>query len=281
MHQAPPEILYHYTSLETMTKIIAGEAIFATSIHYLNDSTEWLHARNMLLKRATRIRKRHSRGHDATALDWLIRYPSSPNALNVYVSSFSEKSDDLSQWRGYTRPGQGVCIGFSGKALNEIASSFQASEDGTRPATFSALGKIIYTTPQAYRAFDHILSLAPSCVDIVDGHVVRAWIDLIVDQNAPFYKVSSFADEAEWRMSFVENSHLDMPLPQKFRVGSTMLIPYVEVSLRGRMLELIKHIVIGPTPHKELSTRAVKQFLITAQLPHVPVNASSVPFRNW
>jgi hypothetical protein len=33
--------------------------------------------------------------------------------------SLSEKADDLSQWRGYTPPSQGVWIGFNTQALKQ------------------------------------------------------------------------------------------------------------------------------------------------------------------
>jgi hypothetical protein len=35
-----PEVVYHYTSMDTMTKIAKNAEIWATSINYLNDVSE-------------------------------------------------------------------------------------------------------------------------------------------------------------------------------------------------------------------------------------------------
>jgi hypothetical protein len=35
-----PEVVYHYTTMETMKKIVDSESIWATSLNYLNDASE-------------------------------------------------------------------------------------------------------------------------------------------------------------------------------------------------------------------------------------------------
>jgi hypothetical protein len=79
----------------------------------------------------------------------------------------------------------------------------------------------------------------------------------------------------------VENSHIDLALPQFFRSGTAMLLPYTKLSFKGRRSELIKHVVVGPTPHKELSKKSVEQFLFSEGLTGVTVESSCVPFRSW
>jgi hypothetical protein len=38
-----PEVVYHYTSMDTMIKIVESATIWATSISYLNDDSEREH----------------------------------------------------------------------------------------------------------------------------------------------------------------------------------------------------------------------------------------------
>jgi hypothetical protein len=43
-----PEIVYHYTSLAAMMKILKTQKIWASDIGYLNDSSERLHLLNIV-----------------------------------------------------------------------------------------------------------------------------------------------------------------------------------------------------------------------------------------
>ena len=38
-----PEVVYHYTSVETLMKIVESSSIWATSTRYLNDISEVVH----------------------------------------------------------------------------------------------------------------------------------------------------------------------------------------------------------------------------------------------
>jgi hypothetical protein len=61
-----------------------------------------------------------------------------------------------------------------------------------------------------------------------------------------------------------------------------MLIPYVVVPLFGDNDSMpIKKIIIGPTPHKELSSKSVSQLTKKSNLKNVEIITSKIPFRNW
>tara|TARA_R110002033_G_scaffold121307_1_gene164274 strand:+ start:5331 stop:5984 length:654 start_codon:yes stop_codon:yes gene_type:complete len=110
-------MLYHYTSLDGLIGIINGNSVWASHCKYLNDSVEYIHALNFpvsfsnniyidddyLAPFGLSIRK---------ALDKMVH-------KNIYISSFSEKPDLLSQWRGYCPPGRGICIGFKHDILEK------------------------------------------------------------------------------------------------------------------------------------------------------------------
>lgn len=70
-------------------------------------------------------------------------------------------------------------------------------------------------------------------------------------------------------------------LPIRFREGLSMLIPFLEVPMPGGKEMPIREIIIGPTPHKELSRNSLVQFLKSKSLGDVEVKFSEIPFRNW
>jgi hypothetical protein len=60
-----------------------------------------------------------------------------------------------------------------------------------------------------------------------------------------------------------------------------MLIPYIEMKIEDALGKIpISKIVVGPTPHKDLSVRSVKAFMNSRGLKCM-VTDSEIPYRNW
>jgi hypothetical protein len=115
------------------------------------------------------------------------------------------------------------------------------------------------------------------------------------------YKHSSFNEKNEWRLTistFPYVPHTPRPTlspamrrvlgyPQDpapgllFRLGKSMLIPYRDIHLDLRESQIIKTITIGPTPHPELSAKAVNDLLLSNGLENCDVIPSKVPYRHW
>jgi hypothetical protein len=61
-----------------------------------------------------------------------------------------------------------------------------------------------------------------------------------------------------------------------------MLVPYCELNLEDENGQIpLSEIVIGPCPHMELSVASVEHLLRIANMSHVSVRKSDVPYRNW
>lgn len=104
-----PEFVYHYCSLETFYSIITNKTIRLSDMDMSNDRDErrdWIRFCNEVS---------NSMGSKTT--DGLETYYQNSRG---FASCFSEKQDDLSQWRGYGDDGAGICVGFNVKMLNEI-----------------------------------------------------------------------------------------------------------------------------------------------------------------
>jgi len=114
----PPGFLYHYTSLQGLLGILSSRTLWASSIFYLNDTTEYLGALAIAEILQDRKAKEQPRdrfykflcGKKGFSLVWTLGGP-------PFVASFSEKPDVLSQWRAYTHGSAGVSVGFQTKNL--------------------------------------------------------------------------------------------------------------------------------------------------------------------
>lgn len=129
------KILYHYTSFDSLCKIIGDwnlknwsadknkMTVWATDIRYLNDATEFRYGFDI----AKRIYHRLSETdivpniEDSTKIRGFLKRASRDNlGSQTYTFSLSENGDLLSQWRAYC-PNGGVSIGFSERVLKRIA----------------------------------------------------------------------------------------------------------------------------------------------------------------
>jgi hypothetical protein len=100
---------------------------------------------------------------------------------------------------------------------------------------------------------------------------------------APALKDPSFFEEKEWRV--VSDIVNPVRSPLKFRAGRSMLIPYQEFKLAADRHKMpISRIIVGPTPHKDLSTTSLLYFLLNSPNvePHSwTIAPSHVPYRSW
>ncbi|MBN1361500.1 MAG: hypothetical protein JW993_12960 [Sedimentisphaerales bacterium] len=110
--------VYHYTTTDGFKGILESGEIWATSIHCLNDWTEFQYAREPFTDSVRALLKDKEAADGATLLlsDLFEKRPP------LFVCSFSSAGDgdDLSQWRAYSHP-YGCAIGFEMATLLNYA----------------------------------------------------------------------------------------------------------------------------------------------------------------
>lgn len=291
--------LYHYTNQAGLLGIIRNKQIWATHTQYLNDSREFLHAVQVLRHELRKSRAAH-RGKGARgifgALDTSLPEPSVSNeedraalremyrpardpglpSVNVFVASFSEVRDSVSQWRAYASSG-GFCLGFHGDRLADavIAQKFYFAQ-------------CIYDRREQEKLVHALIEQVLE--EIInwkrrEGAEQNLWapggnLRMYLNCYAPILKDPAFAEEREWRA-------ISRPLkctgPRfDFREGNSMLIPFYRVPLDGEGGSIpLEEVVIGPTPDPEHSAASVRSFLVGQGLKDVKVASSVVPYRNW
>lgn len=269
-------ILHHYTSGTGLLGIFDSDAVWATQIHYLNDSKEFGHAIDQARAYLNSI---SHQSNDAIYKALCVGLSESLEriaGLSIYVACFSAMEDSLSQWRGYCPPGFGYSMGLFADELRRIA----------QPQGFELVQCIYEHTKQrrlvelwAQSALHEMrASLSPGADATL--HVQQSAHRYFASfaKFAPVLKNAAFGNEHEWRLVGLIPS-TDSRI--RLRPARSMLAPYLPVQLDMKTNEaLVWNVRVGPTPHKELATSAVTHYFGKVRIKN-GVGPSSIPYRDW
>ncbi len=276
----PPDILYHYTTREGLLGIIQKREIWAANIRYLNDSSEFTAAvevaKTVLDTFPYDERKLNKESVIKGFYSWLdsLKYQA-----ESYVCSFSEDGDLLSQWRSYTKAGNGYAIGFDTAALRQLAKEQSFFLEQCR-----------YDEPAQKELIKSCFQAGIECLcatSEVEGNPTASAENIFAEKcllpflcSAPLVKNRAFAEEREWRL--VAPFHGSKQSELFFRSGKSMLVPYHPFSLgeKGKELPIAK-VIIGPSPHGPLDSQAVLKLLTSNGAKANSCGWSSIPFRDW
>jgi hypothetical protein len=259
-----PMPLYHYTSQKGLLGIIHDRRIWATNVLFLNDSTELNYAIRLVQENITkRLEQENLDKGESRFLEDLsedldnFNTPTHQSFDGIYVCSFSQNRDQLSQWRGYCPDGSGFTIAF------DFESSLR---DIVKEQDFT-LVKCVYDENKQLEMIEDFLKEA---LDYFHEHkndwmliAKKVWDDFLA--LAPILKHPKFIEENEWRLVSKPKS-LDCV---QFRVGKSIFVPYIEIRLTEpqddsndkKPLSCIPEICFGPTLHPHLSRIALENML--------------------
>ena len=271
----PRPRLFHYTTLAGYLGIVSQKAIWATNIHYLNDSEEFSYGLRYLTEELAAA-SNHADHAGKSVLLRAIELVDLYRQGFVYTASFAEDDDLLSQWRGYSGGG-GICLGFVASDLQKIAAK----------AEFRLIRCIYEQSQKALLAQEFVanwLDAIRAKTTLSEDDVEQLAHELVTryQQLACAFKGPSFREENEWRLvsKFVPLDHPSV----KVRCTATMLVPYFEVSLdlgldsEGRSNIGIDSIVVGPSLQRErilqAATIAVREFS------EISLSLSEIPYRS-
>lgn len=259
----------------------------ATAVEYLNDSRELIHGlgilkNEVLLQKAYELDSIHYKPSDrheisnAPAKAKFIRSlcetiervekRTYSSHIHCYVTSFSEKLDALSQWRGYCGGLDGFAIGIDKSKLpnTQEAKVKKVSYDDSLTASSE--------TADLARAW---LTQRLSATDAPDS--TPGMLDQCLRQLSVFatqFKHKGFQEEAEWRVI-----HLARREGGSYRSRGAQLIPYTTWSLPA---DAVVGVRVGPGPNQHENYLAAQGALNAfGYAPDVVTNLvkSPTPFR--
>jgi hypothetical protein len=161
--------------------------------------------------------------------------------------------------------------------------------------------RVIYMSEKDVDQFDQIINGSWKPPVAPQGVTIEQMFSLLMSAFAWVYKHKSFEEEEEWRLTLSTfpfspqkpRQQLstamrqllygeDDPIPGLcFRPGKSMLIPYREIDFSALGTSFIKKVTIGPSPHPDLSAKAVNDLLVTHGIKNCEIKLSEVPYRHW
>jgi hypothetical protein len=275
-----PKMLFHYTSAAGLLGIIQSKTIWSTNIRYLNDTKEYALAleiaRAILEMRTKRARSNFERGLIKVMSDSL----EPAEGTDIFVSSFSQQGDQLSQWRGYCPSGSGYSIGFK---TDVLIKSTEANK-------LQFLASCVYDEIKQSELIEEVIAEVARFAEEFntehpDQHdrLYRESFKLferLVPLLGPVIKHQSFDEESEWRLISPADSL--GPLAPELRPGRSMLVPYIEHRLVSEAERFdLAEIIVGPTPHPELAIKAVEALVAKHSVFVGNIRESEIPYRDW
>lgn len=269
--------LYHYTSLEAFLSIVESRSLWATSVHYLNDANE-SELGLSLLKKTVDALLPEARGVENQFLQYLKSWFMSDflRSASAYALCFSESRNQLSQWRGYSRHGRGIAIGFDCGYLIELMQKqgwmfhscryTRASQQAWVNAILSRLLREASEKPESDDFVGHFYNV-----------MVRNLSELM--QIMATIKDEAFIEEKEVRFISPLIEQSDKAI--QFRVGNSTLIPYVDFKLALDESKPMKFadLIIGPSHTQDLTLAAVQGLLTQRNIASNAIGFSNIPYR--
>jgi len=269
----PDGLLWHYTDFRAFEGILGGK-FWATDIRYLNDTTEYEYLIEFAFDAAIAIGSPDPSMPIVSTESIVMtmrRYVKTLSKPAIYVSCFSRKEDDLSQWRGYSPTPFGLAMGFDEIVLRKCVESqefeMRDCQYGVDPKAMQDKLKEFYDRPRSHPAYtDDFNKGLRERPEIFYGMSVQAFCEDL-PKNAAYTKHPAFKAEEEVRVAGEGKA------AAKFRTSRSMIVPYIEWEAP---LEALRFIVIGPGPHRNENVASVRKLWTGGQ-----VAGSLIPFRNW
>ena len=289
--------IFHYTDSAGLEEILRTQSIWASSILYLNDSEE--------IYGAYRLIRQLVRDKDYSDTDQLFielavsRASGTADSIGseithgqVYVTSFSGKCDDLSQWRAYASQ-HGYCIGFAPSHLKKVTESKEFILDKVRYETEDK-NVLIKPIINAYLSGCRELDISSKVLNSLMGrwplkghHRLMELIEEFRKSSqhiAPLLKDHSFKDEEEWRLISKRGSKQQ----SEFRVTDNGIIPYREICLLDEAnihsdeRDIgVRVVVVGPSQRIQLNLYSSMLLFGRHKINFCTHTATRTPYRTW
>lgn len=306
------EPAYHYTSLDTLLKMLDGVQneefmIHASDIFAMNDPTEFRYGYKKMLEYLPEIEKELNIHEDRYKLSsywdsnrqspfdsdrWydfhihlmktFIQYP--------FVIAFSCHKDFLPLWRMYGTNGQGVALGFDTRSyvIQAIAGkktrcSISTHIDFGFPRSIDVVyGAVSDDSTAAQIAKSEYLHYWESVQHLTNedefGERKAHALTRMMMLGASLIKHKAYEYEAESRIIKIPTDTQNNAQNIKFKKGlKDNQIPYIEI---GMPIKDLKEIVIGPCADFELVQQVLTIKMKQKGIKNVKISKSDVPYRN-
>ena len=274
VREKPDGLLFHYTSAAGIIGILQNRELWATEYRHLNDRQEYRIAARLLSDELDNSHltktQRHAFGRMITEVQ-----------ERCFILSFSERGDQLSQWRAYCPGGNGYSLGFD-QSNDLFASAHQHSFNLIRceydPPKQRKLCKFLIESflEETGRTPD-----APTKSDFperVKSLLQRYEWGYALAMVTSSLKHHGFNEEKEWRL--VSQYPEEALYGVAFRPGRFGVTPYFKLPLQVKEgTQRLEQVVIGPTANRAAAKAALVILLEKYETEAKTIRLSGTPLR--
>jgi Protein of unknown function (DUF2971) len=281
----PQPIIYHYTNDVGLRGIVESGRLWLTNIFDLNDPSELRHS----LRHAVDILQKKAQSGPPESKLFARDFGSLDKGMervgHIFTCSFSERGDDLGQWRAYADNGRGYALGFDADLLERAFGAdgkTSTSNNGAFPVTYRDSSLDDLHTQLIDNMFD-LISL-PHGRSLPGQAILAYMVQLSVALAANvlhaglFFKHEAYSNEKEYR--FLEVHRADAAPPIKQRVRDYSLVSYREFDWKRTVPSALREIVIGPAATLKVAEEFAKGCLRDFGITGVDLTCSEIPYRS-
>lgn len=272
----PPEVLYHYTSIDGLMGILSNKSIWLTDYQYLNDMEEIEHGKNIVKNTAKELLESTN---DQITKDLLQKWICGLEKIEerIFIASLSSNGDSLSQWRAYGP----VAVGFKTVELSLHLNECHVRAVEYSEKTQASLASIF---------LNHLCQAFPSDSNDEAFEKSRELYERTgrLVELLCFYKNNGFEDEKEYRVVHIEDMNVigsfNLERPKKrYRSNKSHIIPYITSDgihpIKGSERPLVaSEIVLGPSCD-DLLEKGVREFVGELGFSDIEIRRSTIPYR--
>ena len=266
-----PASLFHYTTAGGFAGIVESRNIRATNFSFMNDPSEIVHGRDLILRHLQEEQRPHRDSVVAELYERTIEELNKEGASEIYVCCFTAKKDDLSQWRAYGGSTARYALEFDTDQIHAatlIPHSYKVR-----------FSEVVYNEETQHEAVRGVLQAAarmvidlgitpaelPDCTGILSRRLVRM---------LPTLKAQAYEVEAEWRIILLVRA--DDTHKLKFDTSRGVIRSYIDFPLTTARLPLRSVFVLAPSRPKA-AEKAARLVLNKAGLEETTVRYSTIP----
>jgi hypothetical protein len=264
----PPEVLYHYTSVDAVCGILRSQEFRATAHYSMSDQAELDSVGDVIREVATEFLNKSSEVERVILRMFLDKYGDWKNSkmFDSFLVCFSQARDKESQWMQYADQGRGLCLGI------KVLIGEQPPND-----SLPIRGRDVFVVDYdvgSWRtkvrvAFKNIVSElrhfeSTSAIDDLQNAHEVAWggLQRIAAFAETVGKKPCYSSEEEWRI--VAIGEKGSPV-RRTKDGKA----YIPLRLRAQGLLLaLDEIMIGPNADASTVRGVVEQILTESGYPH-------------
>lgn len=299
------QTVYHYTSLETLFKLLDGIkdenfVFYATRISEMNDTSELFLGFSSLWNYLPIIEKDLHIVEDNYKLSQLVEKDGASRGLaflkkivnNIlksrntpFVISFSNSKDSLPMWNTYASNGNGVSLGFKIQlSFNEVKTTQNSIIDLTKynpnypfslKVSYDNISNNVVIRRCTRLFYSQYYEKVRTCTDMKEIINLQSdFIEKIGIALATLIKHPSYSYERESRYYRKELNENNI----KYRINAKgNIIPYIEV---GIPISFLKRIVVGPCRDMSSVEDVIRLRLKQIGLNSIEIEKSKIPYRD-